>query len=516
MHTLSINMIVPSSMFKRINSVFGTPSTSSPFISWAGGDGDGGGGGPKRKLVGDTFNLSNTMSYARYAELSSVDNESDDEQYDWGFEGVTGFEDVNPLSIHAPSSKKLCGSVNKDNDKTSDIDETSIMHRFINAKNCCGGKCSSSYGTSPWTAHYDQETSTPLLAMLNDSDKNEHINNKCKRLLSVFKQFDDGDFRTPEKDSAMSSAMFAATSTSATTKKKQKKKSIDQNAIPEHVLFVKRGRNRFYQNKDADDAMFWKCIHYLPEFGSERCLGKYREGNSSNYDPDNTLIYEDEDEDDGKLYLGGVKYNGEYVGGSKQNVVLMVRAHQYHTFLVFMLRQTVANTNVLLISKKICTEFEDDGFEACVDVDGELVKLNLMEDSSVPPDKDLAKSGVCNVALRKVVYDKMDRMMRDGAKTKILVSKAEQSHENKLQQNIKRLEGLEPLGTMDIEYTPFYQLPKEERDRQDKNVTKEEIRRFEAQFELLKKSQEDSKVEGTKPRAVSYDAKLCSYMLGFE
>ena len=69
-------MIVPSSMFKRINSVFGTPSTSSPFISWAGGDGDGGGGGPKRKLVGDTFNLSNTMSYARYAELSSVDNES--------------------------------------------------------------------------------------------------------------------------------------------------------------------------------------------------------------------------------------------------------------------------------------------------------------------------------------------------------------------------------------------------------------------------------------------------------
>ena len=80
------------------------------------------------------------------------------------------------------------------------------------------------------------------------------------------------------------------------------------------------------------------------------------------------------------------------------------------------------------------------------------------------------------------------------------------------------LEGLEGLGTMDREYTPFYELPKEERDRQDKNVTKEEIRRFEAQFELLKKSQEeeDSKVGGAKPRAVSYDAKLCSYMLDFE
>ena len=79
-----------------MNSVFGPPSTSSPLISWAGGD-DGGGRGSKRKIEYDgSFNLANTMSDEKYRRLkeeasssSSSDSEDDeDDNFHYGFEQI--------------------------------------------------------------------------------------------------------------------------------------------------------------------------------------------------------------------------------------------------------------------------------------------------------------------------------------------------------------------------------------------------------------------------------------------
>ena len=79
-----------------MNSVFGPPSTSSPLISWAGGD-DGGGRGSKRKIEYDgSFNLANTMSDEKYRQLkeeasssSSSDSEDDeDDNFHYGFEQI--------------------------------------------------------------------------------------------------------------------------------------------------------------------------------------------------------------------------------------------------------------------------------------------------------------------------------------------------------------------------------------------------------------------------------------------
>ena len=52
---------------------------------------------------------------------------------------------------------------------------------------------------------------------------------------------------------------------------------------------------------------------------------------------------------------------------------------------------------------------------------------------------------------------------------------------------------------------PFYEIPPEERKGRDGNVSEEEIKRMDTQFEILKKSQESKKAaaEATKPRAVS-------------
>ena len=62
--------------------------------------------------------------------------------------------------------------------------------------------------------------------------------------------------------------------------------------------------------------MFWMIVDYLPDFGS---LSSAYGGPRETYDYTEPVY-----DDDGNLFLGGIEYDGELVGGSKMNVFIVV------------------------------------------------------------------------------------------------------------------------------------------------------------------------------------------------
>ena len=304
-------MIVPRSILKRMNSVFGPPSTSSPLISWAGGD-DGGGRGSKRKIEYDgSFNLANTMSDEKYRQLkeeasssSSSDSEDDeDDNFHYGFEQIKLLPEPEDVVF---TSKKL----------RADIDETSIMQQFIDAKECNCSLCLASFNneTSKWVEYYNEDKPTPVLTMLKTHEQKEHINVNCKRLVSIFKQFDNEDYKRPGHEADKSSSSSSSTSAKSTTgsKSKREKIKVDKSTIPDHVMYIYTGQH----DNAASMHMFWMIVDYLPDFGS---LSLASGGLRETYDSTEPVY-----DDDGNLFLGGIKYDGELVGGNKMNVFIVV------------------------------------------------------------------------------------------------------------------------------------------------------------------------------------------------
>lgn len=481
-------MIVPNSIKKRINSVFGPPSTLSPFISWAGGDGNGGNGGSSKRKIdnNNSFNFANTMTHQEYVQLtenlSSSDSDSDDSVDDFLF----GCENFNPFESEIFSNVEYTSKKQRGADNT-DINEESIMQPFVNADGCNCGLCTSLYnnGKSHWVDYYDKDEPTPIMEILKDSEKKEYINNNCNRLLSIFKDFDNGKYRWPEPEASSSSA-----SSSIRDDKKKKNKNKDKiniNNIPAHILYVAAGGSP--KTNEATEAMFWLLVNNVTEYAQSMFDPKRT---TKTYFPDR-LVYDDDNE----LYLGGIKYNGELVKGNKKNVLVMV-CMDYYLFDIcnYLLRLILTSSIPFKYTKSVCIQFEEMGYECWKNIDGVFQKLKIVNDIEKPCDKD-------GNSMRFFVERRLRGLIGDEGALAIKRTQMKIAHENNLQQKIKRIEKLPSLQTMDPHYVPFYELSKEERDKRDGNVTEDEIQRFEKQFGMMKLAQENVKVVGTKPRAVS-------------
>lgn len=107
-------------------------------------------------------------------------------------------------------------------------------------------------------------------------------------------------------------------------------------------------------------------------------------------------------------------------------------------------------------------------------------------------------------SMRSFVYVRFSRFFtEDNANKQTKILKAKQVQRQMVQKEIARIERLEGLGIMDPHYVPYYEQSQEVRKSTEGNVTEDEVRRFEAQFKMLKSSQEGRKVEGGFPRTVS-------------
>lgn len=137
------------------------------------------------------------------------------------------------------------------------------------------------------------------------------------------------------------------------------------------------------------------------------------------------------------------------------------------------------------------------GYECWKVIDGEFQKMKIVNDKTklVSNDKN---------SMRNFVYFRFSRFFtEDNANKQTKILKAKQVQRQMVQKEIARIERLEGLGIMDPHYVPYYEQSQEVRKSTEGNVTEDEVRRFEAQFKMLKSSQEGRKVEGGFPRTVS-------------
>ena len=137
------------------------------------------------------------------------------------------------------------------------------------------------------------------------------------------------------------------------------------------------------------------------------------------------------------------------------------------------------------------------GYECWKVIDGEFQKMKIVNDKTklVSNDKN---------SMRNFVYFRFSRFFtEDNANKQTKILKAKQVQRQMVQKEIARIERLEGLGIMDPHYVPYYEQSQEVRKSTEGNVTEDEVRRFVAQFKMLKSSQEGRKVEGVFPRTVS-------------
>jgi len=108
-------------------------------------------------------------------------------------------------------------------------------------------------------------------------------------------------------------------------------------------------------------------------------------------------------------------------------------------------------------------------------------------------------------SIRQYISKKLTSVFSNKAKTILAVKEYKRKHEERVALEATNIKSFPSLGTMDEDYVPFYEIPPEERKGRDGNVSEEEIKRMDTQFEILKKSQESKKAaaEVTKSRVVS-------------
>ena len=107
---------------------------------------------------------------------------------------------------------------------------------------------------------------------------------------------------------------------------------------------------------------------------------------------------------------------------------------------------------------------------------------------SKSPQKDL-------LSLRKHIYQSILLPLYNGGDENMrkLRKAADKKREANLQAEVKQVKGLaSSIHTMDPWYTPFYDRPKAERDKSDGNVSDDEYARFEMQYGIIKKNQEEN------------------------
>lgn len=137
------------------------------------------------------------------------------------------------------------------------------------------------------------------------------------------------------------------------------------------------------------------------------------------------------------------------------------------------------------------------GYECWKVIDGEFQKMKIVNDKTKLVSND-------RKSMRSFVYVRFSRFFtEDNANKQTKILKAKQVQQQMVQKEIARIERLEGLGIMDPHYVPYYEQSQEVRKSTEGNVTEDEVRRFEAQFKMLKSSQEGRKVEGGFPRTVS-------------
>ena len=137
------------------------------------------------------------------------------------------------------------------------------------------------------------------------------------------------------------------------------------------------------------------------------------------------------------------------------------------------------------------------GYECWKVIDGKFQKMKIVDDKTkyLSQDKN---------SMRSFVYTRFSRFFtEDNANKQTKILKAKQVQRQMVQKEIARIERLEGLGIMDPHYVPYYEQSQEVRKSTEGNVTEDEVRRFEAQFKMLKSSQEGRKVDGGLPRTVS-------------
>ena len=137
------------------------------------------------------------------------------------------------------------------------------------------------------------------------------------------------------------------------------------------------------------------------------------------------------------------------------------------------------------------------GYECWKVIDGKFQKMKIVDDKTkyLSQDKN---------SMRSFVYTRFSRFFtEDNANKQTKILKAKQVQRQMVQKEIARIERLEGLGIMDPHYVPYYEQSQEVRKSTEGNVTEDEVRRFEAQFKMLKSSQEGRKVDGGFPRTVS-------------
>ena len=137
------------------------------------------------------------------------------------------------------------------------------------------------------------------------------------------------------------------------------------------------------------------------------------------------------------------------------------------------------------------------GYECWKVIDGEFQKMKIVDDKTKLVSND-------RNSMRSFVYMRFSRFFtEDNANKQTKILKAKQVQRQMVQKEIARIERLEGLGIMDPHYVPYYEQSQEVRKSTEGNVTEDEVRRFEAQFKMLKSSQEGRKVDGGFPRTVS-------------
>ena len=137
------------------------------------------------------------------------------------------------------------------------------------------------------------------------------------------------------------------------------------------------------------------------------------------------------------------------------------------------------------------------GYECWKVIDGKFQKMKIVDDKTKLVSND-------RNSMRSFVYMRFSRFFtEDNANKQTKILKAKQVQRQMVQKEIARIERLEGLGIMDPHYVPYYEQSQEVRKSTEGNVTEDEVRRFEAQFKMLKSSQEGRKVDGGFPRTVS-------------
>ena len=270
-----------------------------------------GGGKRAKKSGGYGINIANDMSYEKFLQLKDKLSDSDSGSDSDTTALPLGVEYINPFA----------GAVNITYDRynqlmktdASNIDEEKLA-KFTQANYEADPFEPYDSKESKWKDYYNSKPADVMDIAKQSSNVDNFM--KCVRLSAIYKDFDGGLYRKKEAEKDQQKPP---------PKKDDKKKSADSkllSVIPDNVVFLSFNPKKNYNA--AEDLLIGTMIDYMEDYALIRQHGGKPKSNQSD------LVYENGTS--GKLYLGGVQYDGgvakhegiPYVGATKLNVLACV------------------------------------------------------------------------------------------------------------------------------------------------------------------------------------------------